>query len=165
MSCRGRSPPLEDLLGPPARLYAEQLFEAPDWPARFELVEAFVGARVEAARSPSPDVAWAWRRLRETGGRLSIGSLTAELGCSRRHLTARFREQIGPPPKAAARILRFRRAVALLGRDDGRRLAEIALGCGYYDQAHLNRDFRELAGTSPTAYLRSRLPDGQGIAA
>jgi AraC-like DNA-binding protein len=110
----------------------------------FELVEAFVGAGVEGACRPSPDVAWAWRRLTETGGRLPIGSLTAELGCSRRHLTARFREQIGPPPKVAARILRFRRAVTLLGRDDGRRLAEIALGCDY---------------------LRSRLPHGQGIAA
>jgi AraC-like DNA-binding protein len=157
--------PLEDLLGPEASLFAEQLFETADWDARFELVESFVRDRVAAARPPSPDVAWAWRRLSETDGRLPIGSLAAELGCSRRHLTARFREQIGPPPKAAARILRFRRAVELLGREDGRTLAELALSCGYYDQAHLNRDFRELAGTSPTSYLRSRLLGGQGVAA
>jgi AraC-like DNA-binding protein len=157
--------PLEDVLGPVAGLLAERLFELPDWRTRFELVEAFVGARVEEARRPSPDVARAWWRLSETGGRLPIGKLAAELGCSGRHLAARFREQIGPSPKAAARILRFRGAVDSLDRDDGRSIGEIALNCGYYDQAHLNRDFRELAGTTPTAYLHDRVQDESGIAA
>lgn len=76
---------------------------------------------------------------------------------------ARFREAIGPAPKTAARIMRFRRAVDRLSLDDGSRLGEIALDCGYYDQPHLNRDFRELAGTSPGEFVASRLPDGFGF--
>ena len=64
-----------------------------------------------------------------------------------------------------ARVLRFERAVAQLGRDDGARFVEIAQDCGYYDQAHLNRDFREFAGASPTSYLGRLLPDGGGVAA
>jgi transcriptional regulator GlxA family with amidase domain len=78
---------------------------------------------------------------------------------------ARFREQIGPSPKTAARLVRFQRAVALLGCDDGQRFAEIAQECGYYDQAHLNREFRELAGATPGAFVARLLPDGLGVAA
>jgi AraC-like DNA-binding protein len=157
--------PLDDVLGSAAPLLVERLDDAPSWEARFELLDSIIGARISDARRPSPDVAWAWRRLLETDGRLPIGALTDELGCSRRHLIARFREQIGPAPKTAARILRFRRATRLLARDDGRRFVEIAADCGYYDQAHLNRDFRDLAGTAPSEYLAQRLPDGFGTTA
>jgi len=66
---------------------------------------------------------------------------------------------VGVPPKLLAR---FHRARRLLERDDGRRWAEIAADCGYADQAHLNRDFRQFAGASPTELLARRLPDGLG---
>jgi len=157
--------PLEEVVGPSLPILLEQLFLAPGWDVRFGLLEAFIAARLDEAPRPSPDVAWAWRRLGETSGRLAIGALAQELGCSRRHLVARFREQIGPAPKTAARILRFQKATDLLAVDDGRRFAEIAESCGYFDQAHLNRDFREMAGTTPSAFVASRLPEGFGIAA
>jgi AraC-like DNA-binding protein len=156
---------LDDVLGPGADLLVERLHDAPDWDARFDLLDALIARRVEAAGPPPPDAAWAWSRLGQTGGRLPIGALTRELGCSRRHLSARFRDQVGLPPKAVARIMRFRRVLDLLARDDGSCLAEIAQDCGYYDQAHLNRDFRDLAGTTPSAYVGSRLPHGLGVGA
>ena len=92
----------------------------------------------------APELEWAWRRLMETGGGVPVGALAQELGRSRRHLAASFREQIGMPPKALARLLRFERAVERLR--GGADLAELALDCGYYDQAHFNRDFRQFAG-------------------
>lgn len=156
---------LDDVLGSGGGRLVERLREAPDWDARFDLLDRVIGRRLEEAPRASPDVAWAWRRLRETGGRVAIGGLAAELGCSRRHLLSRFRDHVGPPPKTVARIMRFRRVVGLLERDDGSRLGELAQECGYYDQAHLNRDFRELAGTTPTAYIRSQLPDQIGVRA
>jgi AraC-like DNA-binding protein len=156
---------LEDVIGPAAPLLVERLFLAPDWATRFALLDSFIGERVQEARRPSPDIVWAWRRLSEASGQLAIGDLAEELGCSRRHLVARFREQIGPAPKTVARIMRFQKAAKLLADDDGRRLAEIAQGCGYYDQAHFNRDFRELAGTTPSALLSNRMPNGFGISA
>ena len=61
------------------------MVDAPDWEARFELLDAYVARRIEAARPPSTDVTWACRRLRDTGGRLELGALAAELGCSNRH--------------------------------------------------------------------------------
>jgi AraC-like DNA-binding protein len=106
---------------------------------------------------------FAWRRLRETGGQLPIADLVGELGCSNRHLVTRFREQIGLPPKTIGRLMRFRAAVSRLELDDGRRFAEIAQSCGYYDQAHLNREFRQLAGTSPGEFVARMLPDRMGV--
>lgn len=158
--------PFEDVVGEPvARELVERLALAPGWPERFALLDATIARRLREASEPAPSLVWAWRRLEQSAGRLSVGALAQELGCSRRHLVVQVREQIGLPPKTLARILRFNRAVELLGRDDGARLGEIALDCGYYDQAHLNRDFRAFAGDPPSAFLARRLPDGAGIAA
>jgi AraC-like DNA-binding protein len=162
----GRCIGLGDLLGERvASDLVECLAEATGWPERFALVERFVAERVEAGRAPAPDAAWAWRRLEETGGRLAVGALARELGCSRRHLGARFRDQVGLPPKTIARLLRFNRAVSLLRADGGPRWAEIAQECGYYDQPHFNREFRDLAGTSPGDFIASLLPGEAGVSA
>jgi AraC-like DNA-binding protein len=157
-----RSVELDDLL-PDARELTGRLREKQAWPERFDLVEAFLARRLADSLPPSPGVEWSWQRLRRTGGRVSIGALAAELGWSHRRLIARFREQIGLTPKTVGRVLRFDRAVTALRASAGG-LAEIAFDCGYFDQAHLNRDFRELAGTTPTAFLGSSLDSG-GVAA
>jgi AraC-like DNA-binding protein len=157
--------PLEDVLGAEAGELVERLDAAPSWDARFVLLDRFILERVVAARPPSPDVEWAWRRIRATGGLVPVGLLARELGCSRRHLIGRFRQQIGPAPKTAARLVRFQRTVRLLERHDRGRFAEIAQRCGYYDQAHMNREFRELAGTAPGEFVARLLPDGLGVAA
>jgi AraC-like DNA-binding protein len=157
---------LEDVLGAAfTRELVERLATAPGWAERFALLDATIAAKLAEAPGPAPLVDWAWRRLRESDGRLAVRALAAEIGCSRRHLVAQFHEQLGLPPKTLARVLRFNRAVDLLQRDDGTRFGEIALDCGYYDQAHLNRDFRAFAGDPPTAFLARRLPDGAGFAA
>jgi len=155
---------LDDVLGPEASRLVERLADAPGWDARFDVLDRAIGRRLEEAARPSPDAEWAWRLLHEAGGGLRIGELAAELRCSRRHLAAVFRDHVGPPPKTVARIMRFRRVLGHLERDPGG-LAAIAQACGYADQPHLNRDFRELAGTTPTAYVASRMPDGLGVRA
>ena len=169
---------LDDVLGAEADLLVEQLHGAPDWEARFELLDAALERRLDRARPASPDVAWAWRRLIESGGRLPVGALCEELGCSRKHMVRRFDEQIGVAPKTFARVLRFQRAIHMLGHRDGASWidesergtgqglswGEIALECGYFDQAHMNRDFRQFAGASPGELAASLLPDGGGLA-
>jgi len=59
----------------------------------------------------------------------------------------------GLPPKKLSRILRFRRAVQAL-RGGEINLARLAVDCGYFDQAHMNRDFREFAGQRPTFFIK-----------
>jgi AraC-like DNA-binding protein len=159
---------LEDVLDREARRLEERLVDARTWAERFELVEAALSARLAAAEPPPPDVDWAWRRLTATHGRIRIAELAAELGCSRKHLAARFREHVGLPPKLFARMLRFGHAVDLMGSAPRTSLAQLAVDCGYYDQAHLDRDFRDFAATTPTAYFadpRSKVTFVQDAAA
>lgn len=154
----GRVLDLGDVLGAPGSRLVDRLRTTTSWEERFALVDETIAARLGEGRTVSPAVAWAWQRLNETHGRIDVGSLAWELNWSRKHLAAQFREQIGAPPKLVARILRFRRAVRLLDRVPGGRWAEIAYSCGYYDQAHFIRDFRQFAGGTPTDYLARRLP-------
>ena len=143
---------LEDVLGADARRLVERLADEPNPDARLDVLETSLASRIEAGPSPESEVAWAVGRLAETDGSVRIASLSEELGWSRKRLIARFREQVGLPPKRLARLLRFHRVVRTLERDEAR-LAEVAYACGFADQSHLDREFRSFAGTTPSEFL------------
>jgi AraC-like DNA-binding protein len=154
--------PLEEVFGPQARDLPERLAEVQDWDSRFDLVERLLLSRLEGSCRPDPVVVEAHARLRASDGRLRIGRLAADLRVSRRHLTTRFRAQLGMSPKTMARLLRFdlvRRQMA----HEPDSWADLAAACGYADQSHLNREFRELAGTTPRSFLARQLPSGGTI--
>lgn len=154
----GRLVSIPDLLGAAGRELTERLADAPSWEAALARLEAAIAVRVAGAAPPDPRIAWAWRRLEESGGRASIGGLARELGMSHRLLIARFRDQLGMPPRQLARLLRFDRLCDRLRAGGPPRWAELAVDCGYYDQAHLARDVRALAGVTPTELVRHLLP-------
>jgi len=148
---------------PEAREVSSRLREASSWADRFALVEDFLLRRLSRTEAPARQVEWSWHELRRSAGRAPIGDLAADLGWSHRRLIARYRQQIGLAPKAVARVMRFSSAVEAL-RSPSRELANVAYDCGYFDQPHLNREFRALSGTTPTAFRASLLQSG-GVAA
>lgn len=152
---------LDELLGARATELAERLAAVDGWAARFQVLDRVLAGWLVDAPPPQPEVARAWQRLVSSGGGLAVGALAEEVGWSRRHLGKRFRDEVGLSPKQVARTVRFERSVSLLRRADGGNLAELALACGYYDQAHLNRDWRELAGLPPARWLAAELPNVQ----
>ena len=79
-------------------------------------------------------------------------------GVSERRLSQVFREQVGMSPKVWCRIRRFQMAVTSLHQGTDVRWADLAIRCGYYDQAHFINDFRAFSGINPTTYstLRGR---------
>jgi AraC-like DNA-binding protein len=156
---------LGDLLGDAdAERLADSLHNAMDWPARFDLMDRFLLERLLRGRPMSPDVAWALKGLQASHGACSIGALGRDLACSRKTLIQRFHAQVGLSPKAVASILRFAHAVERIRATDEESWADLALACGYYDQAHFNRDFRRYSGRTPREFCASLLPDSGGIA-
>jgi AraC-like DNA-binding protein len=154
---------LDDALGPAGSELAERLALAPGWSERFDLLDAALAGRAAEASEPAPELMWAWWRLRASHGRERIHSLVEEIGWSHRRFIVRFREQVGLGPKTMARVLRFDHVARRLRAGEARRFAELAYECGYADQAHLNRDFRQFAGTTPSEYVARLLPDGGGV--
>jgi AraC-like DNA-binding protein len=151
---------LAALLGRRTGTLLDRLATAPDWPQRFDLLDAELSALAADGRGADrvrPEIGYAWDRLQATGGNLRITDLAAEVGWSRRHLAGQFRAETGLSPKAAARLIRFELACDRLRAPHRPALADVAADAGYVDQAHLARDFRELAGSTASAWLRERL--------
>ncbi|RZQ65229.1 AraC family transcriptional regulator [Amycolatopsis suaedae] len=135
----------------------DRMRDTASWAERFTLLDDFLRRRFARAPAVPPGLAYAWRRLAGTGGVLGVGTLAAEVGCSRQHLNRRFGRYLGLPPKTVGKILRFQRVLGELGGSAS--LAELAVANGYADQAHLTRDFRTLAGVTPAEYRRQRQTD------
>jgi AraC-like DNA-binding protein len=167
--------PADAVLGGACAELRARTLAAPGWPERFAVLDEILlrlmrqglmrhGLMAHGRPEPeaAPEVRWAWRELLASGGTLRITDLAAETGWSARHLTSRFRTEIGLTPKTAARVIRFGRARRLMIRqaaaaaapaDNGHRLADLAVTCGYFDQAHLAREFRSLAGCPPSQWF------------
>jgi AraC-like DNA-binding protein len=151
---------LADVLGSRGAELPERLAYARSWADRFAILDEVLTFSLQEI-APPPEVLFAWRRLVDSDGGIPVHGLAEETGWSRRHLAARFRSEIGLSPKAAARVLRFDRARRLLGRADRPSLVDVAITCGYFDQAHLTRDWREFAGCSPTVWMAEEFPSIQ----
>lgn len=85
-----------------------------------------------------------------SGGALRVGEMAGAAGLGARQLDRRFRRAVGLPPRRFGRIVRFARAWQALAAAPPRRWADAAADLGYADQPHLIREFRALAGTTPT---------------
>jgi AraC-like DNA-binding protein len=127
----------------------DRLRGAPDWPSRFAVVDAMLLRRLVTDERVRPEVAYACRRL--LSGDVPVAAVAAEVGWSGRHLTDRFRAEVGLRPKEAARVARFDRARRALR--PAARLADIAAANGFADQSHLVREFRAFAGCPPSEWL------------
>ncbi|MBP2702621.1 helix-turn-helix domain-containing protein [Microbispora sp. RL4-1S] len=146
-----------DVLGPLAGELRERLLWARGWEQRFAVLDTALSRRARLTREQPAQVARAWRRMLASGGDVTVSGLAREVGWSTRHLNGRFREEIGLPPKEAARVVRFdrvrRRLQSAAGSGSRPLLADAAAACGYYDQAHLAREFGAFAGCSPSRWL------------
>lgn len=163
---------LAAVLGPVAGELLERLRSARTWTDRFheldDVLTRIAGRRQGQAPQrrvparplpgPVPELGWAWRRLAASQGRVGVGTLADEVGWSRRHLGERFRREFGLTPKVAGRVMRFEVARRLLRTPDRPGLAEVAVQAGYYDQAHLHREWRELAGCTPAQWIAEEFP-------
>lgn len=172
----GHTVELADITGPIGRELWERLQEAPPddaatwFAAGDQVLQRLLGRHESAATAASTasEVRRAWQLLDASGGSTHITAVAEEVGWSRQHLNRRFQAEFGVSPKQLARIVRIERSRdALRGRPArsplGRELAshgpvtsfaDLAAVCGYADQAHLTREWSDLAGCTPATWCR-----------
>lgn len=129
--------------------------------ARAALLDHHLGRVLAEGRQPDPRVEAAVGAIRATHGATPLDRLAQELGTTPRNLQRLFRHDVGITPKLLARITRFQRVLGAW-RTDPTTLARVAAECGYFDQSHLIRDFRDFAGAAPAGFLAS-LPEFTGF--
>jgi AraC-like DNA-binding protein len=154
-----REVPLFRLVGrPAATALLGGLRDAATAGGRFAAASKWLRSRLAAAPPRRGGAGPAVDAIRTSRGQARIEDLSRSLGWSRRRLERAFARDLGIPPKLYARIVRLNAVLATL--DEGERAAavDLALEAGYFDQAHLLRDFRILAGRAPRA---GRLSDGE----
>jgi len=146
-----------EVLGGFAAELSERVRQARSWAERFAVLDALLQRHLDPERQPRAEAAAAWDVLARSHGQVSVADLASELGWSERYLGQRFASEFGLSPKVAARVMRFDRARRLLQQrivsGAAPRLTDLALECGYYDQAHLTREFCEMAGCSPSRWV------------
>jgi AraC-like DNA-binding protein len=131
----------------------EAVAASADATERVMALERVLVARVAPALATGHrDVDEAVRRIVEAGGSLGITRLAPALGVTRQHLARRFAQLVGVSPKTFSRVVRLGRLIERArGVPPGEPVnwSALAAELGYYDQAHLVDEFRELAGVTP----------------
>lgn len=147
---------LETLWGAAAADLREQLLAAALPESRFRILEQFLLARLAQERESRPAVSFALSAFQVARARPSIAEITEQLGLNPKRFIHLFREEVGLTPKRFCRVLRFQEVLRLIEQGQQIEWADIALGCGYYDQAHFIHDFQDFSGLSPQSYLAQR---------
>jgi AraC-like DNA-binding protein len=151
----------DQILGPLAAQLREQVMET-DVPAeRLHIIEAMLLKRIGEKGSDAL-VDYAIGKLRGGSGR-SIAELSRSAGVSEKHLIALFKKSVGITPKYLSRIFRFQQVLGLVKDLHQVNWTEIAHDCGYFDQAHLIKEFHALSGSKPSEYLKNRDDDENHI--
>ncbi|HEY1341364.1 MAG TPA: helix-turn-helix domain-containing protein [Bryobacteraceae bacterium] len=97
-------------------------------------------------------VAEAVRRAVAAKGRVDIAAMARSFALSTRQFERRFTAAVGLPPKLFCRMQRFVHVFRVVDEPESR-WVDAAVACGYYDQAHLIRDFKEFSGETPSALI------------
>lgn len=144
-------------LGSEARLLVSAICKQRSARAMFAAAEKHLHRLASSRFDRVPASQRAVDRIRSSRGRLRVESLAKSIGTSRRTLERVFRRELGISPKQYARIVRLNAVLESLSVGERARVTELALDAGYFDEAHLSRDFRKLAGRRAT----SKQPDGE----
>jgi AraC-like DNA-binding protein len=155
---------LDDLIDHAASELAERCAEAASVRQLFLCAARWMSERVSDARRIDPAIAWSAARIEAHGGVVPIAELRERIGLSKTRFAASFRDRIGVAPKLYARLVRFGRATEMLQRGAGS-LVDVVLAAGFYDQPHMNAEFRELGGLTPLDFIAARHPVGDGTTA
>ncbi|WP_328993449.1 helix-turn-helix domain-containing protein [Kribbella sp. NBC_01245] len=148
----GTAVDLQDIIGSEARRLTERLDDAGSDEERLRLLGRWITDRFAGDTSTDPRVAYAVSEIESAGGKVPIRNIVGQIDASPKRFASLFEEQVGVKPKLFARIVRFRELAAALSTAVDP-LSQTAIAYGYYDHSHMNLEFREFAGMSPSQFL------------
>lgn len=138
--------------------YYDELFEkipkSNSFEERINLVEHFFKNRIAKDYQTPVPVLYAVNKIIDSYGNVTIKDLCKETGYSLSYFHKMFDRYIGVSPKTFAEIVRFQHSLILLYSEDNLSLAEISYQCGYYDQARMNRAYKNFVGYPPSEFRK-----------
>lgn len=147
--------PLQDLWGSYASALRERLMECSTVRERFMLLEQELLRRLNDRRIVKPVVAFALRALSKSDSLQRVADVQRISGYGERRFTDLFQQTVGLSPKRFVRVRRLTSTLHDLARGWPAPLAQVAAANGFFDQAHLANEFRELVGIAPSQYRPS----------
>jgi len=147
--------PLDVLWGAEAGFLRERLLAAKTPQAKFVVFEQVLLGKIVKPLDRHPAVRFAVGNFRRRPHG-TISRVTQQIGMSERRFIQLFADQVGLTPKLFCRIQRFQRVLRQIARSDSIDWVEVALSCGYFDQAHFIHDFRAFSGIKPSTYVANK---------
>lgn len=147
---------LEDLWGHEAGLLRERLLEAQTPENKFQVLEECLLEQACRPLERHRAVDCALGLFRNIHTSPAMADVSDQIGISSRHFIQLFSNEVGLTPKLFARVRRFQQVLQQIRTGSDFSWADMAAGCGYFDQAHFIHDFKEFSGINPTTYLAQK---------
>jgi AraC-like DNA-binding protein len=148
--------PLETLWGSRATTVRDRLMETKTPDARLRVLEECLLAKLTKPLVHNPAVTFALKELHTVPIVRTISDLTDEIGLSARRFIRLFSGEVGLTPKLYCRIRRFQQVLSTIHKKSEIDWADVAINCGYFDQAHFIHDFKAFSGINPSTYTVAR---------
>ncbi len=157
MELNGRSVSVDDLSDPELVELKHRLFEATDMNTCIALIEGFLYKRLCQPEAHN------MRRINAAmqsiyGGERSVEALAQAACLSYKQFKRVFADYVGANPRDYLRVVRFQKSLHTLQALPDVNFAQLACECGYFDQAHLIKEFRTFSGYTPSEYLSACAP-------
>ncbi|HEX3436104.1 MAG TPA: helix-turn-helix domain-containing protein [Pseudacidobacterium sp.] len=149
---------LEDLWRARVGELRERMLAAPSVSVMFQVLEQDLLAQLARPLAWHPAVEYALYRIGRAPHVATVESITDKISLSQRRFIQLFHQQVGITPKTFCRVRRFQGVLRKIHGMNEVEWAQVALDCGYYDQAHFIHDFQAFAGITPSMYLHTATP-------
>ncbi|MGA8185840.1 MAG: helix-turn-helix domain-containing protein [Terriglobia bacterium] len=153
---RNRHVSLDALWGAGGVDLRDQLLEASTPEAKFRIVEKALLAQASDSLAGHPALEYALVEFQKRPNLRTISSVTHSIGISKRRFIQVFNKRVGLTPKLFCRVRRFQSALRLIAKGGKIEWADLAVDCGYFDQAHFIHDFTDFSGLNPSAFVHHR---------
>ncbi len=144
------------ILGSPFEDLRTKILEAHFVETKIQIMEDFIFARCVGVIDLPPVVTFAFHQLVHSPSNTSIKLLADQSGYSHKHFISLFKKHAGMSPKEFLKVMRFQRVIREIETYGSIDWTRLALDCGYYDQAHFIKEFKNFSGFSPEQYLSQK---------